>query len=371
MRSWRVITVLLLCLGLVGSTACIGGGEEEEAKQQEVEVVRGDLTVSVSGSGDIVVSDEVRLAFGTSGKVDKIYVEEGDEVSKGEVLAKLDTSALELALTQAQATLAQAQVSRAQAQVALDEAEYNLEQLEKRLSSTHDRVKIAKSQLEAAESQLEATEQQIEAAEQSMAQAQKQLDEAAITASLNGIIAGVGVDEGDTVSATTIIVHLIDLSSMELNVNVDEIDIPLIKLNQRAIIEVDALPALQLEGKVTFLSSLPTVEAGIVSYEVTIGLNVSEDSELKVGMSATADIIIDERSDVLLVPSGAISPDSSGNPMVKVMVNEQIQERAVTLGISDGYQTEIVSGLNEGETVVIESRAKTEPSRQGGFLFGG
>ena len=82
-------------------------------------------------------------------------------------------------------------------------------------------------------------------------------------------------------------------------------------------------------------------------------------------MSATADIIINERSNVLLVPSRAITQDTNGNPVVKVMVNEEIEERSVVLGLSDGFDTEIVDGLSEGDMVVVETKAK--PSTTGLF----
>jgi HlyD family secretion protein len=307
-------------------------GGDGEVSQQLVEVVRGDLTVTVSGSGTIEVSNERKLAFGSSGRIDEIYVDEGDMVNKGDVLAKLDTSALELALVQAR--------------VARDEAEYNLNQLKNVIHASYDRVKIAEAQLEAAE--------------RAVAEVQKQLGEATITAPFDGVIASVDVDEGDTVSMATTIVHLIDLTSMELIAEVDEIDIAEVKPGQRAIIEVDALPALQLEGKVISISLLPEVEAGVVLYEAKIGFDASPDSELKVGMSADTDIIINERSNVLLVPDRAITKDNQGNPMVKVMVNEEIEEeKPVVIGISDGYQTEIVDGLNEGEVVVVERRARS------------
>ena len=150
----------------------------------------------------------------------------------------------------------------------------------------------------------------------------------------------------------TIIIHLIDPSTMELKVGVDEIDIPSVRQGQEAIIDVDALPTLQIEGEVTSICPVPAVQAGLVTYEVTIALNLPEGSEVKVGMSATADIIIDKRSNVLLVPSRAIKLDSQGNTVVDVMVDGQVQERPVVVGISDGYQTEIVDGLDEGELVV-------------------
>ncbi len=457
MKSWRIITTLLLCLILVGSIACNPlGSSEPESTQQSVEVVRGDLTVTVSGSGNLEASNEVKLAFGVGGKVDKIYVKEGDEVSQGDLLAMLDTDSLELALAQAQAgvteaqvalskaqvAITQAQVARIQAQVALQAAELELDRAENvykwpeleiqqanvdkaRLSveSAQNRLKeattdeeradwarnvalaqanliregeklnamlssadteevaIKKLQVEAAKQSLEAAKQSLELtqqspellkqslklAEQSLRQAQKQLNEATITAPFDGVVARVGVDEKDTVSMATTIIHLIDPSSMELNVQVDEIDITEVKLEQRAIIEVDALPALALEGKVSSISLLPTQAAGVVVYDVKIEFDVPQGIGLRVGMSATADIIIAERSNVLLVPDRAIARDSQGNTIVEVMVNGQLEERKVVIGISDGFQTEIIDGLRDGE-VVVERQAKPKSSGLG--LFG-
>jgi RND family efflux transporter MFP subunit len=209
--------VLLLCLILVGSIAC-NLGDTDEASQQLVEVVQGDLTLTVSGSGNIDVSNEASIAFSSVGKIDKIYVDEGDKVNKGDALAKLDTSALELALIQAQATH--------------DEVAYNLNQLRTVLHASYERIKVAEAQLEAAE--------------QAVAEAQKQLDEATIIAPFDGVAASVDADEGDNVSTLTTIVHLIDLTSLELNAEVDEIDIADVEPGQRVIIDIDALPALQL-----------------------------------------------------------------------------------------------------------------------------
>ncbi len=375
MKRWKIIAVLLLCLALAGSVACspFGGRGDEEFTGQLFEVVLGDLTVSVSGSGSIAVSDEADLTFGSSGKVDEIYVEEGDEVSDGEVLAKLDTSALELALTEAEAAIKQAEAEKAQAEADWKQAEYDLKEL-KRQNIHGSRRTVAELKLEAAELSLEAAELQIEAAslqlvatEQAVAEAQKKLDEATITVLFVGVVADVYVRAGDTVSSTTTILHLIDLTTMQLNVELDEIDIPDISLGQKAVIELDALPTLNLEGRVTSIHPVPTVESGVVLYEVEIDFAVPRDSGLRVGMSAEADIIISERSDVLLVPERAIEQDSQGNPIVYVMVGEEIEERSVVVGITDGFQTEIVSGLEEGEVVVVERQAGSESRR--GFLF--
>ena len=539
MKAWQIVSVLL-ALVLVGAAACnpFGGGDQEETGPQLVEVVRGDLTVSISGSGSIEVAEEAKSSFGVGGRIEKIYVEEGDRVSMGDVLAELDTGDLELALTQSKVTLAKQQLAVSQQEVAITkqqvalakqevavtqaevvvtqeevdlktaiydlemtqdlytwsdikiaqadvdvaerDLEYALEQLYKylpldeqgdyprideeftklpgykvwqeRVVHAQSRLNTAKNTLDAMlsgsdteqvaikrhsvelaeqslelaqhsvelarqsleqeqksleqeqksleqeqksleqeqkslevpklsreqeqqsleqeQKSLEVTKQALEQAKQSVDQAQKQLDKATLTAPFGGVIADVAVDEGDTVSTTVTIIHLMDLTSMELQVEVDEIDIPVVKPGQKAIIEVDALPEFKLEGEVISIGLLPVVEAGIVSYEVTVGLNASEDSGLKVGMAATVDIITEERSGVLLVPNRVVAQDRQGNPVVGVMIDGQVQERVVVTGISDDTHTEIVEGLQEGDVAVQETRAKPESSGPG-FFFGG
>ncbi|MDD5511288.1 MAG: efflux RND transporter periplasmic adaptor subunit, partial [Dehalococcoidales bacterium] len=120
------------------------------------------------------------------------------------------------------------------------------------------------------------------------------------------------------------------------------------------------------EGTVTSIASVPIVEAGVVLYNARISFDVPEGTKLKVGMSATADTISTERSDVLLVPDRAISY-SEGGPVVYVLVNEQIEERPVVIGISDGFQTEIKEGLAEGEIVVVSVKTSSESDGFGFF----
>jgi len=474
MKIWKFTTVLLLCLALLGVTACNVLGGDEETSEQLIEVVRGDLLISVSGNGNIETSREAMLSFGSGGRIDKISVEEGDEVTEGDVMASLDTRTLELAETQAEVALTQAQIALTQAQVAqqtaefalentrdaeealelallqaqigvrtaehaldetrdiytwpeiktaqedVDEAEAYLEYVAERMdlassaaqtqwaatliyaqvrlataeakldamiqSYDTEEVAIAKLQLEAAEMaeaqaqnnldkiaktvalaelQVEAAKesvplsiQSVDLAQQSLDETRKQLDEATIMAPFSGVVAGVYAKEDDLITAPAMapqtIVHLIDPKQIELNVEVDEIDIPQVQLNQETIITLDALPDDEFNGKVATIFPIPVLVGGVVLYNVNINLNVPENSELRVGMSATADIVIARRDNVLLVPDRAIGEDDQGNPIVRVVVDEEVQERPVVIGISDGYQTEIVDGLNEGETVVVE-----------------
>jgi HlyD family secretion protein len=250
-------------------------------------------------------------------------------------------------------TLREVQLQVDKAKLALDKAENDLEQ-------ARNNVDIAENNLDKATTELDRITDEME--------------KAVLFAPFDGIIASVNVEVGDIMSsvsyATTAAFEIIDPTRMELKADVDEMDIPEVQEGQRVVIEVDALPDVLFDGEVTFISPLPKVEGGLVLYSVTVGFDVPEGSGLKAGMSATADIIIEERHGVLLVPNRAITLDSSGNPTVKVMVNEQTQERQVVIGISDGFNTEIVSGLSDGEVVVIEKKSSPEPTGSGGFLFG-
>jgi HlyD family secretion protein len=396
MKRWVIMAVLLLCLTLSGASACssVRGNQNtetgEEFAGQMVEVVRGDLMVSVSGIGLVDVSNEVNLSFDDGGEVSKIFVKEGDVVSEGELLAvlvPLHRETLELAVSQAELALATAEYNLdnarqiytkpdiAKAWQAFYDARDYLDYAKDRLETAniykevwanevyHAELDLARAQQELDRilaggdaKEVVLREQEVATAEQALEEAQDALEEEIITAPFDGIVTSVYVDEGDVVPDPSMsqvtIIHLIDPTIMELSVELDEIDVPGVELGQRAVISVYALPDEQLAGVVTLVSSVPTREAGLVQYKVKIALNVPEDSRLKAGMSATADIVTDERSSVLLVPNRAIRQDSQGNPVVKVMVNDQIEERAVVTGISDGSQTEIVSGLNEGDMVV-------------------
>lgn len=250
-------------------------------------------------------------------------------------------------------TLREVQLQIDKAKLAVDKAENDLEQ-------ARNNVDIAENNLDKVMTELERIKDEME--------------KGVLLAPFDGIIASVNVEVGDILSslsyATTAAFEIIDPTRMELKADVDEIDIPDVQEGQRIIIEVDALPDVQFEGEVTFISPLPKVESGLVRYSVTVRFDVPEGSKLRAGMSATADIVIDERHDVLLVPNRAITLDNSGNSTVKVMVNEQIQERQVVTGISDSFNTEIASGLADGDVVVIEKKISPASTGSGGFLFG-
>ncbi|MBI2848393.1 MAG: efflux RND transporter periplasmic adaptor subunit [Chloroflexi bacterium] len=402
MKSWPLMAVLVLGVILVGSAACNPFGQKQQEEQQVARVVRGDLTVTVSGSGSINAMQEAKLSFGTGGKIDRIYVKEGDTVSTGAALARLDTASLELALARAniareQAELAivqanvaleqvrvaqdQAGTAVAQANIARDQADFNLSQLKKAAATPSEQIHIAEAQLEVARSQVSNAEAQfgiaglqlepatlqlnvartqLKLAEQNVSLSQQQLDEATMVAPFDGVVGRVSAREKDNVLPNVAVIHLIDPARLELKIQVDEIDITMIEAGQKALIEVDALSARQLQGKVISVGLLPIQAAGIVIYDVKIEFEMPVGQGLRAGMSATADIVVAERENALLVPDRAVIRDNIGKTAVEAVVNGQVEQRPVVTGISDGSQTEILSGLEEGETIV-ERRTQQRP----------
>ncbi|MBA7562424.1 MAG: biotin/lipoyl-binding protein [Dehalococcoidia bacterium] len=401
-KLWQIIATSVLCLALVGAIACPSPGGDGAAGGDLIEVVRGDLTVIVSGSGNITVSQDASLAFGTGGKVEAVYVEAGDQVSQGDVLARLDTGVLELYLAQAELALstaeynldrtqqvyakpditaARAAVSNARsylnyAELILDEAnsieeieywENEVYQAEVNLAAAEQRLEEMQSGGDSAEVTLRRLE--VAAARQALAQAEKDLAEATITAPFEGIVGAIYVDEGDIIPpptmAPTVAIYFITPTSLELKAEVDEIDIPDVEVGQDVVIEVDAIAYDLFEGTVTLISPVPMMQAGLVLYEVTISLVIPADAGVMVGMSATADIMIEQSQDTLLVPERAVGLDDQGNTVVRVSVEGQLEVRPVVIGISDGLQTEILEGLSEGDMVSVEKRGITE---LGGFF---
>jgi len=396
-KLWQIITASLLCLALVGAVACPAPGGEGAADVDLVEVVRGDLNVIVSGSGNITVSQDASLAFGTGGKVEAVYVEAGDEVSQGDVLAELDTGILELSLAQAELALstaeynldktqqvytkpdinaARAAVSQAKeylnyVQLMLDDANSveDMEYWENEVYQAEVNVAAAEQRLDdmlAGGDSAEVTLRRLEvaAARQALSQAQKDLAEATITAPFDGIVGAIYVDEGDIIPpptmAPTVVIYFITPTGLELKAEIDEIDIPDVKVGQGAVIEVDAIAYDLFEGTVTSISPVPVIQAGLVLYEVTISLTIPADAGVMVGMSATADIVIEQSQDTLLVPERAVGRDEDGNTVVWVSVGGELEQRAVVIGVSDGFQTEILEGLSEGDMVAVEKRGTTE-----------
>ena len=410
MKKWLALIITVCLLGAMFA----GCAKSQTTAQETAEVTRGDLTISVSVSGNLEMPHKSDLSFGTTGTVKEVICDEGDEVSEGQVLAKLDAQSLELnvAMRQAEYDMALARHEMSQIEydmaenrleqtiyphytntyatdlpgtwIALDEAQDNLKEAQELLKQGKTEealallklveasltkaqrksqsrpwalplsVKLVELQVDEAKVALDVAKLQVDEAKAALDMAKADLAKAIITAPFDGVVTGVKINEGQQLSAMTYAnpaICLVDTSEIKMDGVIDEIDISKVKLNQEAAITLDALPDKEAKGKITFISQAGTVRAGVVSYKTTITLE-NPDKELRDGMSATADIVIERRGNVLLIPNRAIQ-GSLENPWVEVIAGEQTEKRQVTLGLSNGVSTEVLSGLAEGEKVVL------------------
>jgi len=268
------------------------------------------------------------------------------------------------------------------AQTQLDIANLNLEIAQQDANTTvanaQDTLAAAEQALANAEPgslNLELDQQQVASAQAALDQAEANLGNATLVAPFDGTISAVNITAGQAVSAGTVAIDIVNPSVVEVSTTVDEIDVPQVQVGQNATISLDALPNDTFSGVVSAISITGNSQSGVVSYPVTINLTDPLGVQLRQGMSATATITTQEVNNVLLVPAAAISSSSTNNPRVTVMVNGVPQVRAVKVGQSNGTSTEILSGLNAGDEVVVTSTStsgsSSSSSSRGGFGIGG
>ena len=367
MKRW-LFAIVLTCLVGVVLTGCVPGDEV----QQTTKVVRGDLVLSVEVSGNLETPRKVDLSFGTSGMVKEVMVKEGDRVTRGQVLAKLDVPYLEAGVAMAELELRKTIYpfyhythlsDMPGTWLALEEARDNLEQAQRLLEA--GMIAEAQLLLEEVDQNLDEAENRsrakawslpfaVKLAELQYNQAKAELDKAIISATFDGVIANIYITEGQQLSTMNYAnpaICLIDPGEIKLSGAIDEIDISRVKLGQEAVITLDALPEKEVKGRVAFVSPASTIQTGVVFYKTTIALE-NPDEELKDGMSASAQIILEQHDDVLLIPNRAIQ-GSLEKPWVEVVGDKQVEQREISMGLSDGAYTEVLAGLEEGEEIIL------------------
>jgi HlyD family secretion protein len=220
------------------------------------------------------------------------------------------------------------------------------------------RIESAQQNIDQAKLTVSQSQRALEQAQKTIGYTQKQIKESTIVAPFDGVIATMDAKEGDYVAAPGTylgtLIYMVDTNSLEVSTEIDEIDIANVSLNQKTLVRLDALPVTQFEGNVTAISVTPKEKpqnAGVVVYEVKIGFAGTPPTQAKSGMSATVDVVTNVKKDVLLVPNKSIKKNNQGQTTVNVIVNQKPEERKVVLGLSDGTQTEVINGLNEGDLV--------------------
>ena len=323
-----VLAIIAVVFGLRSQTASAAS----TSNLQTTTVQRGTLVATVAAAGNVSAPQQAALAFQTSGRVSAVNVQVGDVVKQGQVLMQLDSTNLQYALKSVQTSLTTAQANLDSAKLvasqkqnqlivaksALDKATATLQQAQAAydqvatrpdvgMTSQSQTLQSASLDYQSAlatyqntvatlndDSALKQAQAQFDNAQVAVQQAQDNLAQASIVAPYDGIIAAVSYNVGDMAGSTTA-VTVANLSNLEIDVLVSEVDISKIKVNETAQMTLDALNGNTYNAKVLKIDPVGTVAQGVVNYAVTVGIT-NADSAIKPGMTANLSITTDERA---------------------------------------------------------------------------
>jgi HlyD family secretion protein len=209
----------------------------------------------------------------------------------------------------------------------------------------------------------------VDQAQIALDQAQLSLQQAEIVAPFDGVVTQVNIKLGQNIGGGQAAIQIADLDHLEIIVNMSEVDINRIKVGQDAQITLDALPDTTLQGTVTQIAPAGVLSQGVVNYPVTVSITPPFDG-VKTGMTASPNIVVEQRDNVLMVPNRAVRSQGRQR-FVTVLFEGQQMQIPVQTGLSNDTMTEIVSGLKEGDAVVISSTTTVQPRAGGPGGFGG
>jgi RND family efflux transporter MFP subunit len=379
-RGWLIATVVVVVvLAAAGALAYFRVNSQQPVQYTQAAVTLGNLSVTVSGTGPIMPRAQYNLNFPSSvgGQISEIDVQVGQHVTKGQVLAKVNSPSLQDAVTQAQQAVANAQTA------------YN------------DAVNsgASQSQLDQLSGQLQSAEDQLTAAEHNLAQATLTAPSDGTIVAINGTVGqtpgSTGGSSGSSSSASNAFIVLVDTSSLTIAAAVNEADIANVQVGQPASFTVAAYPNRTFRATVSSVDILGQTSSNVVSYTVdlTVDQNSLNGAHVYPGMTATVSITTQQRIGVLLVPnqaltftneavqvgavsrqalaqayqnagvslgqsggtSGSGTSQSGSTRVVLVLRNGQLTPVIIQTGLTNGTYTEVTAGLHEGDQVVVSA----------------
>lgn len=377
-RRWllpaAVGAALVVVLALVAARN--GGATVDPSRLATVE--RGDLARSVVATGKVQPLSKVEVKSKASGIVERLYVDYGDRVRQGQVLAELDREQLEAGVREARANqhAAEAALERNRVEAEGPDLPFLAAALDRARKLYADGL-IAPSLLDeadkayqmglnkrtAARSQALVARAEVEKARAALERAESDLRYATITSPMDGLVLSRDVEVGDAVSSifvlgsqATLVMSLGDVSEVYVLGKVDEADIGRVFLGQRARIVVESFKDRAFEGKVTKISPLGVEKDNVTTFEVRVSI-ANPGGELKTNMTANAEILLEEKKGVLLVPDAALVYDKERRASAEVPDPKGEggkRKVAVKVGISNGVKAEVLEGLKEGDRVVLQ-----------------
>jgi HlyD family secretion protein len=347
-------------------------------------VRNGELLVSVTATGTLQPTRQVDIGSEVSGIIQEVLVDFNDSVTAGQIIARLDTQTLEARLASSTASLAVAKASLAQTEATVVEASGKAkrsEDLTARGLAAQQTLETDRAASLRANAAAESAKAQVISAEAALREAQTSLAKAVIRSPIDGMIISREVDPGQTMAAafqTPVLFSIAeDLRKMELHLDIDESDIGQVREGQRANFRVDAYPGKVFTGDIISVRFNPRDVNNIVTYETVLSVD-NPQLLLRPGMTATADILVEQQSSALLAPNQALRflpPDdavqtsSTDGSRIWVVEAGKAVPLSVTTGLTNGEFTEITGGaLIAGTEVIVDiEREPRQPQNQGPF----
>jgi len=338
-------------------------GDEKQAEVNIAQVELGDIADSIMASGNLVFNTQVQLRSEVTGRVDKIFVQEGQGVKQGDMLMRLDTTAFESEVTRSKAILRATEIEIKHNKTRLA----NLERQLKRQKDLYDvglgnqeSYENIESARDLAKIDIESRIESYNQAQASLQIAQDRLSKSVFRAPMSGLLASVNIKEGETVIAGTTniigsdLMLVADPSAILAELRVDETDIASIKLNQKANIYAAAYPNKPFSGTVINIGTSAKNQAGSqgLSFKVKVLLDTTE-RQLYAGMSCRAEIATSIAENGLKLPIEAIQKGDDKTFVWRLNSDNTVSKIAVTVGISSDIEQAITDGLNEGDKIVI------------------
>lgn len=349
MNAVKAFFVLFLFIFLL---SCRPPNQVEEAKDQSFgaapvkvfKVKRQKISEKLFHTGVIEASRKINITPDIGGKIAKIHVEEGDRVQTGQVLAELDTRAIRLQLEQAQAGLAVAEAN-------YNDAKKNMDRMERLMKENA----ASEQQYEKIRLAYESAEAQLKQAQAAVNLASHNLDVSIMKAPFSGVIASKNAEVGDVInpmmggfSPTSGVLTLMDFSRVKINVDVSQEDITRIKKGQTAFLGVTVFPEKVFEGKVSLVNI--TADSMTKKFKVEVTIN-NPDLILRPNTFGEVILEVSTHEDALVIPQKAVLENTY---VFLVQDGNTVGRREVTLGLQNADRIEIVTGLQEGDLVVVE-----------------
>jgi HlyD family secretion protein len=377
-RRWLIGIIAAVVLAFVPGTAIYIARSTGPTSYVTTPAARGPLVVRVSATGTLQPEHQVDIGAEISGRLDRVAVDYNDRVTKGQVLAVINTDQIRAQLAQAQAALnaATAAVSTSEATVIETREKRDRAQglFARSIVSAQD-LQTAEADYARAVASVAKAKADVENAGAQVQLHETQLNKAEVRSPIDGIVLDLKVQQGQTVASSfqTPVLFTVasDLSRMELEVDIDEADIGQVREGQTATFSVDAFPQRRFDAKLTSLRNAPKTTNGVVTYQGVLEVDNSA-GLLRPGLTATVDILVAETADSLLVPNGALrftppAGDASAPPLVPsnngelvgrvwVLENSKPSPRDLRIGRNDGRNTQVLSGdLMPSDAVIVDT----------------